>query len=219
MRRRSLMVDAGIKYEFVDLGLPSGTLWCTKNIGAKKITDYGLYFAFAENVGYEKKQIGVVKNFSWADYKWSKTGSGTSADMAKYNDTDKISVITAEDDAAVAYVGDNWCTPNKTAWNEILNNSNCTKQWITNYLGTNVNGCLFTSLSNGNTMFLPASGFALNGRLQQQNGVTHYFTSTVGVKNVKQIARSVIISSSMIKMLDYTRQEGNAIRPIINTNV
>ena len=39
--------------EFVDLGLPSGTLWATKNLGASSKTDYGLYFAWGETTGYE----------------------------------------------------------------------------------------------------------------------------------------------------------------------
>ena len=32
-------------HEYVDLGLPSGTLWATCNVGANKPEDYGDYFA------------------------------------------------------------------------------------------------------------------------------------------------------------------------------
>ena len=34
-----------ITYDYVDLGLPSGTKWATQNVGAYKPSDYGLYFA------------------------------------------------------------------------------------------------------------------------------------------------------------------------------
>ena len=39
-------------FEYVDLGLPSGTLWATMNVGASSETDYGLYFAWGETQGY-----------------------------------------------------------------------------------------------------------------------------------------------------------------------
>ena len=39
-------------YEYVDLGLPSGTLWATCNVGASSPKEYGLYFAWGETRGY-----------------------------------------------------------------------------------------------------------------------------------------------------------------------
>lgn len=41
-------------YEFVDLGLPSGTKWATCNVGATKPEDYGLFFAWGETQGYTR---------------------------------------------------------------------------------------------------------------------------------------------------------------------
>ena len=35
-------------HEWVDLGLPSGTLWATCNVGATKPEEYGDYFAWGE---------------------------------------------------------------------------------------------------------------------------------------------------------------------------
>ena len=37
-----------IVHEYVDLGLPSGTLWATCNVGADKPEDFGDYFAWGE---------------------------------------------------------------------------------------------------------------------------------------------------------------------------
>ena len=31
-------------FEFIDLGLPSGTLWATANVGASEPTEFGMYF-------------------------------------------------------------------------------------------------------------------------------------------------------------------------------
>lgn len=38
------VIEAPIEGEWVDLGLPSGTLWCTHNVGAERPEDAGLYF-------------------------------------------------------------------------------------------------------------------------------------------------------------------------------
>ena len=35
-------------HEYVDLGLPSGTLWATCNVGANSPEEFGGYFAWAE---------------------------------------------------------------------------------------------------------------------------------------------------------------------------
>lgn len=60
-------------YEYVDLGLPSGTLWAKMNVGAESETDYGLYFAWGETQGYADAS---TKAFSWADYKFNPSGDG-----------------------------------------------------------------------------------------------------------------------------------------------
>lgn len=50
--------DTSDIHEYVDLGLPSGTLWATMNVGAEKPEDYGDYFAWGET---ETKE-----NYSWS---------------------------------------------------------------------------------------------------------------------------------------------------------
>lgn len=75
-------------HEWIDLGLPSGTLWATCNIGANKPEEYGDYFAWGE--------VSSKKVYSNDNYKWS--------DYSKYNETDNKTELEPEDDAA--YV--NW---------------------------------------------------------------------------------------------------------------
>lgn len=50
-------------YNYVDLDLPSHTLWATCNIGSEKPTDTGLYFQWADTKGWTSDQIGVDKWF------------------------------------------------------------------------------------------------------------------------------------------------------------
>ena len=89
-------------HEFVDLGLPSGTLWATCNVGANAPEEYGDYFAWGETAPKE--------THSWNTYKWC---NGSSTTMTKYctnssfgynGFVDNKRVLDPEDDAA--YV--NW---------------------------------------------------------------------------------------------------------------
>lgn len=54
------------EHEYVDLDLPSGTLWATCNVGASTPEEYGDYFAWGET---EPK-----REYNWSNYKWMNTG-------------------------------------------------------------------------------------------------------------------------------------------------
>ncbi|MDE7413519.1 MAG: T9SS type A sorting domain-containing protein [Muribaculaceae bacterium] len=49
-------------HEYVDLGLPSGTLWATYNVGASSPYEKGQYFAWGE--------VEPREDFSWESYKF-----------------------------------------------------------------------------------------------------------------------------------------------------
>ena len=53
--------DQSTNHEYVDLGLPSGTLWATCNVGATSPEEYGDYFAWGET---EPKST-----YDWSTYK------------------------------------------------------------------------------------------------------------------------------------------------------
>ena len=61
------------EHEWVDLGLPSGTLWATCNVGANSPEEYGDYFAWGETESKGK--------YNWSFYKWS---NGLYNTMKKY---------------------------------------------------------------------------------------------------------------------------------------
>ena len=50
--------------EYVNLGLPSGTLWGKFNIGANEETEFGDYYAWAE--------INTKTQYNWDNYKFPK---------------------------------------------------------------------------------------------------------------------------------------------------
>ena len=147
-------------YEYVDLGLPSGTLWAKCNVGAETETDYGLYFAWGEIWGYTADQVGTDKNFTWADYKFNPTGDGTT--FTKYSATDGKTTLDLGDDAAHANMGGKWKMPTITQIEELCNLQYATHEVISNYNDSGVSGMLFTSVANNATLFVPFVGKAEN---------------------------------------------------------
>ena len=84
-------------HEYVDLGLPSGTLWASCNVGATKPEEYGLYFAWGETKGYTSA-TSAGHSFDEANYKWCKQTKLEDYCATKYcNDI----LLNAEDTAAV----------------------------------------------------------------------------------------------------------------------
>ena len=99
-------------HAYVDLGLPSGTLWAKMNVGAQTETDYGLYFAWGETEGYADAS---TKAFSWDDYKYDPEGSNP-----KYYSGDSLINLDLEDDAAHVNMGGDWHMPNTTQCYELF---------------------------------------------------------------------------------------------------
>ena len=137
-------------HEYVDLGLPSGTLWATCNVGASKPEEYGDYFAWGETQTREK--------YSWDDYKW---GGLLYSPLTKYcihsglGTVDNRTELLPEDDAATANWGSSWRTPSSAQINELCNPSYTTTEWTAL---NGVNGLKITSKKNGKSLFLPAAG-------------------------------------------------------------
>ena len=150
-------VDAN-GHKCVDLGLPSGTLWATMNIGASEATDAGLYFQWGDTSGYTASQVGGIndkKYFGWRDYKWSIEGS--SSNFSKY--TTSGATLDLEDDAANKNWGGDWHMPTLDQIIELIINT--TSTWTTQ---NGVSGKTFTSKSdNSKSIFIPAAGAAKEG--------------------------------------------------------
>lgn len=110
-------------YKYVDLGLPSGTLWADRNIGATDIYDGGKLFQWGDSTPYDipEHTNGTInegqKMFGWSDYKWSENGTST---MTKYNKTDGKRTLDPEDDAAHVNMGRTWKMPTKEQVTELF---------------------------------------------------------------------------------------------------
>ena len=144
-------------HDYVDLELPSGTLWATMNVGASKASDYGKYFQWGDVQGYTQDQIGLgdgQKKFSsdWSDYKW-----GVVPNFTKYKRYG--ATLELEDDAAHVNMGGDWHIPSPEQIQELIDNT--TNKWKTQ---DNINGRLFTSKKDDSkSIFVPAAGCAQDG--------------------------------------------------------
>ena len=149
---------------FVDLGLPSGTLWATCNVGATSPEQAGLYFAFGETKGFTAEQVtSGVRAF----YKDS------------YNEGPAASIftdLTLEQDAAHVCMGGKWRMPTKDEWRELIDNT--TSTWVSNYMGKGIKGQLFTSKVNGNSIFFPAVGYCIYSSVNDVDSRGYYWSSS-----------------------------------------
>ena len=154
-------------YEYVDLELPSKTLWATCNIGANKPSDYGMYFQWGDTQGYTKEQVGKDKQFSENCYKWSINRSYSN--FNKY--TDLCSTLELEDDAANFNMKGDWHMPSPDQIQELIDN---TKGVLT--IQDDVIGMKFTS-KNDKSIFIPVAGDAWEGKVSY-TGIYGYIWSS-----------------------------------------
>ena len=153
-------------HEFVDLGLPSGLLWATCNVGATSPEQAGLYFAWGETEGITAEQV---------------TGGERAFNLNTYNSGSAASIsadLTLEQDAAHANMGGKWRVPTKAEYKELIDNCNST--WTTNYNGTCSSGWLFTSKTNGNSVFFPTSGYCSDSTVFNVGSNGYYWSASWG---------------------------------------
>ena len=146
-------------HEYVDLGLPSGTLWAKCNIGADNPEDFGDYFAWGETL---TKEIYDWKQYKYSvfeedSYKLNKYCTDPSCGFGGF--VDNLTVLESGDDVARAEWGENWRMPTSEEFNELYQN--------TTFVWTEINGVYGRLLtgSNGNSIFMPATGFRLDDQL------------------------------------------------------
>ena len=197
--------NGGGDHAYVDLGLPSGLLWATCNIGADNPEDYGDYFAWGETQPKD--------TYNWSTYQYCMGSYNTLTKYCNnssygYNGfTDNLTTLLPEDDAATANWGNGWRMPTKEEFEELYNNTNVT--WTTQ---NGVNGRLFTA-SNGNSLFLPAAGCRNNSSLSYVGGVGCCWSSSLSTDNPNG-AWYFYFYSDYYYMSNTYRYYGRSVRPV-----
>lgn len=195
-------------FDYVDLDLPSGTLWATMNVGASKPSECGMYFQWGDSKGYTKEQLGKDKAFNWSDYKFSLYGSFSK--FSKYKTTG--ATLELEDDAANANMGGDWHMPTHGQIQELINETDNT--WTTQ---DNINGRLFKSKTDpSKSIFIPAAGFAWDGSLNN-SGVNGYVWPSVLSSSFSVIFGQFLYFNADNANLSYcNRYYGFSVRGVID---
>ena len=155
---------------YVDLGLPSGTLWATFNVGATTPEGYGDCFAWGETEPKDAYTLDNYQHCMGTEYTYTKYCNNS---YFGYNGfTDNLTTLLPGDDAATANWGSGWRMPTQAEFHELIDNT--TNTWTTQ---NGVNGWLFTA--NGNSLFLPAAGYSVDGSHSEYGGEGNYWSSSL----------------------------------------
>lgn len=143
----------------IDLGLPSGTLWADRNIGAACFSDFGEYFGWGELTPQTEQSVYI------------------------FPDLLSSSLNNSEFDVAKKRLGNDWHIPTPEQWEELYNE--CIWTWTTI---NNVNGYRICSKSNSRFIFLPAAGRIAQEKsnpklFYEVNGAGYYWSSILAQDN------------------------------------
>lgn len=180
-------------HEYVDLGLPSGLLWATCNVGANSPYEAGDYFAWGET---EPKET-----YDWSTYKWCE---GDKKSVTKYTIpvgssggfVDYKTRLEPADDAAHVNWGGNWRMPTYDEWQELYENCD-------------MYGSYAVSRINGNSISLPFAGY--KGEVGTDINGAYYWSSSLS--NYSDIANSIFFTYSGGGGVS-GREVGLSVRPV-----
>lgn len=214
------VVNMHMGHEYVDLGLPSGLLWATCNVGADSPEENGDYFAWGETEGYNSGKT----NFWWSTYKWMQEGYSDMKHITKYTIDDgqksgiwydsngnfigdNKRVLELVDDAAHVNWGGSWRMPTYEELDEL--GTKCTWKWTTQ---NGVNGLKVTG-PNGNSIFLPAAGNRHYSSLDDAGSWGDYWSSALNA-SVSDGACSLSFHSDGVGLGNFGRYFGFPVRPV-----
>ena len=190
---------------FVDLGLPSKTLWHKGTLGETDDT-FGEWYAWGET---EPKNV-----YAWHNYKYAKRNE---ENLTKYcNDkvdgykgfTDNKETLDLCDD--IAYLTNkHFRIPSSNDFEELLDN--CNYEWIT---GDTI-GIIFRSKKNGNELFFPASGFINDyGQVAERGKTGLFWANNISSDALPEQAYCLSIEQASNAVIMADRCLGLQIKPI-----
>lgn len=185
-------------HEYIDLGLPSGVMWATCNVGATKPEDFGGRYAWGE--------IREKDEYGWETYKLCARTATTIkkyCDNSDYGRVDNKTILDPEDDVAHVKWGGSWRMPTEADFDELR--AKCKWKWtsVNGVYGYNVIG------PSGDSIFLPATA--------QDNFNGYYWSASLcSSKNDEAILFNFAqIDDRYCNDNTSSRQYGYCVRPVI----
>ena len=193
--------------DYVDLGLPSGLMWRKYNLGANSEYEAGNYYAWAET--------SPKQEYNWDTYKYCVQVNGIGLySYTKYNKRDKLTVLQPEDDAATANLGNNYRTPTREEWKELLNK--CNWEVVTktnkNYMNPVVDYWKVTG-PNGKFIILPSTGYYA-GSIKNERWTSYLSATNANPTNAKTLAWDLTYTKKQPSIYDKGRIYGYPVRPV-----
>ena len=194
-------------HEYVDLGLPSGTLWATCNVGASSPEEYGDHFAWGET---SPKDYYDSSTYKWCYYDNNGYWQLTKYDYSSFPtiEGDGKTELDPEDDAAYVNWNPYWRMPTSDQIEELVNC--CSWQWTQR---NGVNGQLGTG-QNGNTIFLPAAGYRWRESLSNVGSVGRYWSRSLCSYDTADAYLLNFYSFNVYNCFNFNRFNGFAIRAV-----
>lgn len=194
------------EHQYIDLGLPSGCLWATCNIGSSSPDDDGMFYSWGET------ETNCF--YFWDSYKFC---NGAVDTMTKYclnpenGNVDNISSLLPEDDVATSIWGKDWRMPYVDEVEELVNH--CV--WKKTVIKDNKSYMVGISKINGKRIIMPISGRYFRGDLDGEGVFCSYWSKTLlndysGSAYVLDIAREDVNTMYMARCC------GLQVRPVVN---
>ena len=144
-------------HAWVDLGLPSGLLWATMNVGATSIVETGHYFAWGE-ISPKTNTYYTFDNTKYCRYNNQYYVSKYCMSSAKSNwagqgEPDGYDTLLPIDDAASANWGGKWRTPTIDDFNELIEHCSFSIEEYNNIEIVKVTG------PNNNSIYIANKGY------------------------------------------------------------
>ena len=162
--------------DVIDLGLPSGMLWASCNLGATKPEEIGEYYAWGEispNWYDASGQYSMDVSHSGMGLRWDMTKYCT---KEKYGTVDNKISLDLKDDVVHVVLKGRYRMPSWQDYEELI--TNCTTEWTAL---NGVNGCQFKG-PNGKTIFFPATGVWMYGDLEHLDSYCNYWSRSLYTK-------------------------------------
>ena len=201
-------------FEYINLGLPSKTMWATCNVGADNPEDSGLLFQFGRVDGYRCDD----KNNKFRTNKQNK--QDTYSEEMPVTSSGKVytygEILDLADDAAHVNMGGAWKMPTKDELEELVNN---TTQEVETING--VKGMLFASNINKRQLFIPfMQGYWYNGTWYSLNkACTDIWASQVRVSSTVYAYRIYCSSANGVYVNNFFyRSAAFSVRGVFKSN-
>lgn len=178
--------EVKVEHEFVDLGLPSGRLWATCNIGAKNPTDCGDYFAW-----------GAVEPYNLDDF---------NTDNYENTESAKLTEIDDAHDAAKVLWGKEWRMPTLTDFAELIDFCDYHHEDI-----DRISCGVFSSKVNDNKLIIPSAGTLLGSSINNSRNYGYIWSRTISSESY---AWYLYICSKSRHVDTIIRKCGFSVRPV-----